>query len=344
MTRSLITGNAFSGYTVMGCRAAASPCASCTSGAVFRSLPPSTSRTSRPCSSSARRGRALDGPGSSASRRARPCLRSAALGNPPPARSSRSPRNTRKVASAISNPPAALPPLRPLLLRRLYCPQTISASTLPAFPRARHFEQRHRVALLHDHLILLAPRVFGLREIEAAVRAAAFRARQRRVACRLRKPSACSADRCERCQPGLNRREPSTRILLRARPSVSQVRPAPAADPRRCGKFRPGSASPPANRGESCRDFRRSVRFKRREHLALGRFDLRRVERRRREFSSHPAAAANPARRPNTSKSESELPPRRFAPCNPPAASPAAKSPGTDACPVSASTRIPPIT
>ena len=55
------------------------------------------------------------------------------------------------------------------------------------------------------------------------------------------------------------------------------------------------------------------------------------------------SAAARPARRPNTSRSESELPPRRFAPCSPAATSPAAKRPGTDELAVSASTRTPPI-
>jgi len=55
------------------------------------------------------------------------------------------------------------------------------------------------------------------------------------------------------------------------------------------------------------------------------------------------SAAPKPARRPKTMRSESELPPRRFAPCMPPATSPAAKSPGTVAAWVSASTRTPPI-
>src|SRR6266481_5107171 len=55
------------------------------------------------------------------------------------------------------------------------------------------------------------------------------------------------------------------------------------------------------------------------------------------------AAAPSPARRPNTSRSLSELPPRRFAPWSPPATSPAAKRPGMVAASVSASTRTPPI-
>ena len=54
-------------------------------------------------------------------------------------------------------------------------------------------------------------------------------------------------------------------------------------------------------------------------------------------------AACSPARLPKTTRSDSELPPSRFAPCRPAAASPAAKSPGTvDIC-ESPSTRIPPI-
>ena len=84
--------------------------------------------------------------------------------------------------------------------------------------------------------------------------------------------------------------------------------------------------------------------FKRRQRLALGLLDLRGIDRRRRRLASRTRAAASPARRPNTSKSESELPPSRFAPCKPPAASPAANSPGTEVCAVSASTRMPPIT
>ena len=51
----------------------------------------------------------------------------------------------------------------------------------------------------------------------------------------------------------------------------------------------------------------------------------------------------SPARRPKTSRSESELPPSRFAPCSPAATSPAANRPGTVVAVVSASTRTPPI-
>src|SRR5690606_33359615 len=57
------------------------------------------------------------------------------------------------------------------------------------------------------------------------------------------------------------------------------------------------------------------------------------------------AAAYSPARLPNTSRSDSELPPSRLEPCMPPATSPAANSPVTDpmAAVVSASTSIPPM-
>ena len=55
------------------------------------------------------------------------------------------------------------------------------------------------------------------------------------------------------------------------------------------------------------------------------------------------AAAYSPARLPNTIRSESELPPSRFAPLMPDAHSPAANSPGMDDSWVSASTRIPPM-
>jgi len=55
------------------------------------------------------------------------------------------------------------------------------------------------------------------------------------------------------------------------------------------------------------------------------------------------SAAANPARRPKTSRSEREFPPNRFAPWSPAAASPAANSPASEDFAVSASTRMPPI-
>ena len=53
--------------------------------------------------------------------------------------------------------------------------------------------------------------------------------------------------------------------------------------------------------------------------------------------------ASTPDKFPNTSKSESELPPSLFAPCIPPAASPHANRPSTLVIEVSASTLIPPI-
>ena len=55
------------------------------------------------------------------------------------------------------------------------------------------------------------------------------------------------------------------------------------------------------------------------------------------------SAAPSPVLRPKTRRSYSELPPRRFAPCMPPAASPAANRPGTVDWQVSASTRTPPM-
>jgi hypothetical protein len=56
------------------------------------------------------------------------------------------------------------------------------------------------------------------------------------------------------------------------------------------------------------------------------------------------SAAPLPARRPNTIRSDSELPPSRLEPCIPPATSPAANSPGTFDIAVSGSTSTPPIT
>ena len=55
-------------------------------------------------------------------------------------------------------------------------------------------------------------------------------------------------------------------------------------------------------------------------------------------------AAPSPHRLPNTSRSDSELPPSRLLPCIPPEHSPAANRPGTVDMPVSGSTSIPPIT
>ncbi len=61
------------------------------------------------------------------------------------------------------------------------------------------------------------------------------------------------------------------------------------------------------------------------------------------EFSFAYFAAYSPARFPKTRRSESELPPRRFAPWRPAAHSPAAKRPGVVVICVSASTLTPPI-
>ncbi len=57
------------------------------------------------------------------------------------------------------------------------------------------------------------------------------------------------------------------------------------------------------------------------------------------------SAACQPARRPKTSRSDSEFPPSRFEPCMPPATSPDAYRPGTPrAAAVSDSTAMPPMT
>jgi hypothetical protein len=62
-----------------------------------------------------------------------------------------------------------------------------------------------------------------------------------------------------------------------------------------------------------------------------------------RAFAFAKAAAYSPARFPNTTMSERELPPSRLAPLIPEAHSPAAKSPGTFDIWVSPSTRMPPM-
>ena len=54
-------------------------------------------------------------------------------------------------------------------------------------------------------------------------------------------------------------------------------------------------------------------------------------------------SGVSPARLPNTMRSDSEFPPRRFAPLMPEAHSPAANRPGTDDICESASTRTPPM-
>ena len=56
------------------------------------------------------------------------------------------------------------------------------------------------------------------------------------------------------------------------------------------------------------------------------------------------AAACSPARLPNTSRSDRELPPSRLEPCMPPETSPTANRPGTRDSWVSGSTSTPPIT
>ena len=58
--------------------------------------------------------------------------------------------------------------------------------------------------------------------------------------------------------------------------------------------------------------------------LALGVLDLDRVDVRLLGEQAAYAAAPAPVRAPNTRRSDSELPPRRLAPCIPPATSPAA--------------------
>ena len=79
------------------------------------------------------------------------------------------------------------------------------------------------------------------------------------------------------------------------------------------------------------------------EHVRRDLVRLRLVDGRRRADALRVLRRAEPGRRPKTSRSDSELPPSRFAPCMPPAHSPAAKRPGTVDAAVSASTRTPPI-
>ena len=74
----------------------------------------------------------------------------------------------------------------------------------------------------------------------------------------------------------------------------------------------------------------------------LGVLDLLPVDAGGTVFPRANAAAYSPARLPKTSRSDSELPPRRLAPCRPDAHSPAANNPGTLLICESASTSMPP--
>ena len=83
--------------------------------------------------------------------------------------------------------------------------------------------------------------------------------------------------------------------------------------------------------------------LERRGQLRGGGLDGRRIDVGAIAWVAAYAAAPAPVRCPKTSRSESELPPSRFAPCIPPATSPAANRPDRVVAPVSASTRIPPM-
>ena len=83
---------------------------------------------------------------------------------------------------------------------------------------------------------------------------------------------------------------------------------------------RPGSASSPGDRRGWRTGSRRRCWSNGSSSLPGDRLDLARVHRRRRpRLFGVLAPRASPARRPKTRRSESELPPRRLAPCMPPA-------------------------
>ena len=121
---------------------------------------------------------------------------------------------------------------------------------------ARDFDDRHFAALVHDDLILFAPLGFRLWKIEAAVRSAAFACGRARACVHASETTSILWTSRERCQPGLKRREPSTRICFARSFSLSSSTSAS----RRSASMRKIPTrfcmTCPANLRESRRDFR----------------------------------------------------------------------------------------
>jgi hypothetical protein len=149
------------------------------------------------------------------------------------------------------------------------------------------------------------------------------------------------ADLEDEVPAGLKARPPAAR-RSQARSRIDGSAIAPRGRPSSGRSRRATASSPGAPRGAGT-DPRPSA-LERRLELQLGRPDLGGIAVRLVALAAAWAAAPAPARWPKTSRSDSELPPSRFAPCIPPVTSPARTGPGSVVAPVSASTRMPPIT
>ena len=132
------------------------------------------------------------------------------------------------------------------------------------------------------------------------------------------------------CQPGLYSRLPCTPTFAARALQLARCLPAPAPFRLRGARCRPGPASCPASRAAPDTALRRRCRRRVRTAPAPRARPPRPARRRsgRRGFSLANFAAYSPARLPKTSRSDSELPPSRLAPCSPAAHSPAANRPG----------------
>ena len=149
------------------------------------------------------------------------------------------------------------------------------------------------------------------------------------------------------CQPGLYSRLPETAVLAGALPELAETIERPchfvfAADD--ADQFLHHALQLVLDLIGPFGTAAAGAALERLERLRGGFFDLRIVDTGRRNFPSriwrriHRRACRRPCR------SESELPPRRFAPWRPAAHSPAAKRPGTLDIWVSPLTRTPPMT
>ena len=216
------------------------------------------------------------------------------------------------------------------------------------FQIIRHFGQRlartsiASVAFAPDIVFTLRTSRSLVRVIIAELRAAAFFSLHRRAGHRFRNREQILQIECG-VPAGIEfaiagNADPALRV-----PRVRSMPQAPIAFPLRRARCRPCPASSPANPLHRVWILaRRRARMAR--ALLARSSSIWSLSISPNEFSFANFAANSPARFPKTSRSESELPPSRFAPLIPAAHSPAANNPGTrDIC-VSESTRIPPMT
>ena len=277
-------------------------------------------------------------PGSGARRRARPC-----------------PRTTSVVVVAKLPPLAVAAPdlerrLGHLIVCRRVCDYFFSSMTCfssAGIARNRHARappSRRRAPLRVDDVERAELRDL-VRVVVAEVAAAALLALDRRARDRLGHGQQVVQ---------IERRVPAGVVLAVAGDadaaaarscSAGERRRAPAASRPRCARCRPGPASSPA--ASCCTWYGFSP--PRRARTARARPSSPRstcavVDRRARRCSCANFAAYSPARLPNTSRSDSELPPSRLAPLMPGGALAGGEQPGhasTSAC--RASTRTPPM-